>query len=274
VITNVAAAVKPPSPHSVITAPAGGHVTVVGQRSEGQDVVDDRPARTRERRHMGRRQPGLVSCPPDCSWEEARCPGPRCADYAHIECYHRKCPAKGRCTEPIESAVNKTLEVIWKHTPPPPPVQPNTPRLILLTVSFPHALQLLKLRHCARVLADVPNTLWMVAEDAAKPSTSVADLLRHTGKPYRHIAFGPTRKGGNAQRDALLQIIRRERLEGIGYMMDDDNAYHPTLWLELRRLRPMRVGVLACGAARTHHRGATASLTCWAPARASSSAIR
>jgi hypothetical protein len=27
--------------------------------------------------------------------------------------------------------------------------------------------------------------------------------------------------------------------------MDDDNAYHPYLWDEIRRLRPMRVGVFA-----------------------------
>ena len=27
--------------------------------------------------------------------------------------------------------------------------------------------------------------------------------------------------------------------------MDDDNAYHPAVWDELRQLRPMRVGVLA-----------------------------
>lgn len=121
----------------------------------------------------------------------------------------------------------------------------TTPRLILLTVSFPHALQLLKLSHCARVLQGVPNTLWMVGEDAARPSHDVAQLLRATGKPYRHIALGPTRKGGNAQRNALLRLIRHEHLEGIVYNMDDDNAYHPSLWAELRRLRPMRVGAFA-----------------------------
>ena len=152
-------------------------------------------------------------------------------------------PTKGRCTEPIQSAVNRTLDVVWRHMPAAPVLQPSTPRLILITVSFPHALQLLKLQHCARVLRDVPNTLWLVAEDAARPTAAVADLLRSTGKPYRHIAHGPTRQGGNAQRNALLQIIKRERLEGIAYNMDDDNAYHPTLWQEMRQLRPMRVGV-------------------------------
>ena len=99
------------------------------------------------------RQPGHVFCPPDCSWEAKRCPG-ACSGWVN-ECPHRVCPPKGKCTEPIESAVNRTLGVIWRHMPAAPALQPATPRLILLTVSFPHALQLLKLRHCARVLQEL-----------------------------------------------------------------------------------------------------------------------
>ena len=44
-----------------------------------------------------------------------------------------------------------------------------------------HSLQLLKLEHCKRVLAGVPNVLWIVAEDAAVPSASVRQLL-HGGR--------------------------------------------------------------------------------------------
>lgn len=189
-------------------------------------------------------QPGHVFCPPDCSWEAARCPGQGCSGWVG-DCPLRACPRKGRCTEPIDSFVNRTLNVIWQHMPDAPFEQIVAPRLLLVTVSFPHRLQLLKLSHCAKVLASVPNTLWLVAEDAAAPNLAVARLLQATGKPYRHIAFGPTRQGGNAQRNALLALIKHERLEGIVYNMDDDNAYHPSLWQELRRLRPMRVGVFA-----------------------------
>ena len=112
-------------------------------------------------------------------------------------------------------------------------------------MTFPHRLQIFKLQHCARILVTVPNVLWLLGEDAASPSAEVSALLASTGLPYRHIAVGPTRKGGNQQRNALLELVRRERLEGIVYNMDDDNGYAPSLWSELRRLRPMRVGVLA-----------------------------
>ena len=86
---------------------------------------------------------------------------------------HRRLIIGGRCTEPIADYVNRTLEFVWKHSPlPPHPVSLSAAavgggsgegrrfrdgrrraaavavptRLILLTVSFPHAVQLHKLR--------------------------------------------------------------------------------------------------------------------------------
>ena len=154
---------------------------------------------------------------------------------------------QGKC-EPIENHVNRTLSKVWKHLPPPAPTSPwellPSRRLLLITVTFPHKLQLLKLRHCIAVLTSLPNFLWIVAEDAASPTADVAALLRGSGLPHEHLAYGPTRKGGNAQRNAALELIRARQLQGIVYQMDDDNAYHPDLWAGLRRLRPRRVGVL------------------------------
>ena len=191
-------------------------------------------------------QPGLVRCPPDCGWEGLQCP-PDCSGFKQ-ECPTRFCPKKSKCAEPIEHFVNRTLSVVWRHLPyrvPTSAWQPTGTKLILVTITFPHKLQLYKLEHCARILSHVENVLWIVAEDAKSTSADVALLLANSGVAYRHLAEGPTRKGGNAQRNAALSLIRRERMRGIVYQMDDDNAYHPTLWPELRRLRPMRVGVLA-----------------------------
>jgi len=187
---------------------------------------------------------GEVFCPPDCSWEPVTCMLPNCARWTQ-QC-NRWCEkgSGGRACEPNEMAVNRTMTVIRDHMPAPPVQQASTPRLLLLTVAFPHALQLLKLSHCARVISSVPNALWLVGEDAATKTAEVVELLRASALPHRHIAIGPTRKGGNTQRNALLELIKREALEGIVFNMDDDNAYHPDLWPELRRLRPMRVGVV------------------------------
>ena len=188
-----------------------------------------------------RLQPGIVRCPPDCAWEMQG----RFASGWIDECPRRRCERGNRNCEPIEDIVNRTLAVVWRHQPPPPPSPLSSPRLLLITITFPHKLQMLKLEHCVRVLRYVRNFVWYVVEDAAAPSAAVAALLRRSRVPHRHAAHGPTRDGGNAQRNEAMRLIRREWSEGIVYNMDDDNSYHPELWDALRELRPMRVGVLA-----------------------------
>jgi len=42
--------------------------------------------------------------------------------------------------------------------------------------------------------------------------------------PHVYLAHGPTRSGGNAQRNVALKLIRDGRLNGIVYQLDDDNA--------------------------------------------------
>lgn len=138
------------------------------------------------------------------------------------------------------------MAVVWARLPSHP--QPRAgPPLIMITISFPHALQLLKLQHCAHVLANEPNVSWIVVEDAGQPSAHVAALLASLPPAIRvhHLAFGPTRRGGNAQRNVALKFIRNSGLPGVVYNLDDDNAVHPLIFNELRALRPGRVGVLA-----------------------------
>ena len=134
-----------------------------------------------------RLQPGLVRCPPDCGWEaHARRPSSW-----NNECPQRWCAAPGtkggRC-EPIEQAVKKTLDVVWRHLPEAPARPLSTPRLLLVTTTFPHKLQLLKLSHCATVLRAVRNVLWIVSEDASQPSAAVSALLAASSIPHRHLA--------------------------------------------------------------------------------------
>jgi hypothetical protein len=161
--------------------------------------------------------PELMLCPPNCSAAISRCP--------------RRESFKSR-----QALVRKTLQLIWPLLPPHPTPQRTERKLILLTCTFPHAKQLLKLEHCARVIGQEPNVLWVVVEDAAKPTTAVRSLLRRSGVPHLQLSVGPTNLGGNAQRNHALQMIRDAKMEGIVY---------PLLFNELRRLQPSRVGVLA-----------------------------
>ena len=131
-----------------------------------------------------------------------------------------------------------------QHSIPPPNLAP----LIIITVSFPHTLQLVKLSHVAATLHSESNVTWVVAEDSALPSPAVAQMLsplNRTGFTVIHIAHGPTRRGGNAQRNVALTYVRDARLPGVVYNFDDDNAVHPRLWDRLRHGGTGRVGVLA-----------------------------
>ena len=125
----------------------------------------------------------------------------------------------------------------------PPPLA--GPRLLLITTTFVHVEQLARLQHLAAALAGEPNVMWIVVEDASEPSPAIADMLaKRATVAHVHLAHGPTRKGGNAQRNVALKYIRDQRLEGVVYNLDDDNGYHPRLWNELRRVAKGRVGVL------------------------------
>lgn len=162
------------------------------------------------------------TCPPNCPRRELACPIRHCLHWAPVSCKPRKRCARP-CTvhEPIESFVNRTLSVVWQDLPEPTPTTRATRKLILITTTFPHSLQLLKLQHCVHVLRNVDNIFWVVSEDAAQPSAGVSQLLRASGISHEHIAYGPTRKGGNAQRNQALKLIRRRKMRGVVYNMDD-----------------------------------------------------
>ena len=101
------------------------------------------------------------------------------------------------------------------------------------------------LGYLAGLLARLERFFWVVVEDAAAPNPAIAALLNATGLPHAYLAAGPTRRKGHEQRNAAYELIKRRNMSGVVYNMDDDNAYSPALWNELRKVQPGRVGVFA-----------------------------
>ena len=133
-------------------------------------------------------------------------------------------------------------------------------RLIFVTASYPHDAQLTKLQKCAEAirgaLAATNRILWVLSEDAATPTPAAGQLLAalamerpspNRGVATHHLAVGPTRSKGHAQRSAAFRWLREQGIGGVVYNLDDDNEYHPALWPALLQLRPGRVGVLPVG---------------------------
>ena len=198
--------------------------------------------------------------PDDCC-NLGSCPEEPCTPEEAPELTHLVCPPfcpLARCPRWQQNQqlhwTNATLQLLWSlpnatARSSSSEATPATGHLILITITFAHKLQILKLLHCVHALRHQHNVTWIVVEDAAERSTSVARTVlaaaEARGIRIVHLAHGPTRAGGNAQRNVALKYIRRRRMVGVVYNMDDDNAYHPLLWDELRTVRAGRVGVLA-----------------------------
>lgn len=208
-------------------------------------------------RKRHRDYPGLLICP------LSGCDVPSRTVVCPAHCPRVKCPAREK-REPLIPWLRRNMAVLRPLLPAHPPPIPmagqvaataaaaggressQRRRLLLVTTTFQSEQQLMRLEHLALVLAAEPDVLWIVVEDASEPSSNVSALLAARAHvQHLHLAYGPTRRGGNAQRNRALQHIRAHRLAGVVYNLDDDNGYHPRLWNELRRLEPDRVGVLA-----------------------------
>lgn len=94
-------------------------------------------------------------------------------------CTNASCPARKK-TEPLLPWLHKHMGTVRALLPAHPPSIAG-PSLLLITTTFPHGEQLVRLEHLASSLAGETNVLWIIVEDAASPSQAVARLLaRHT----------------------------------------------------------------------------------------------
>ncbi|GAA5985471.1 hypothetical protein JCM10908_006988 [Rhodotorula pacifica] len=81
------------------------------------------------------------------------------------------------------------------------------------------------------------SLVWVVVEDAADVDPAIDDLLATSGIKYHYLASqstGDSAHRGLKQRNAALDWIAAEGVEGTVYFADDDNAYRPGLWRRLQ----------------------------------------
>ncbi|KAG5456743.1 MAG: hypothetical protein BJ554DRAFT_3420 [Olpidium bornovanus] len=90
--------------------------------------------------------------------------------------------------------------------------------------------------------------LWIIAEDGAYVDDSIADLLRCSKTPFVYFAFGPTRRYGNAQKNALLELIhkftRALQFNGVVLPVDDDSYVQFDLLYDTKRFAFLPVWLL------------------------------
>ena len=102
--------------------------------------------------------------------------------------------------------------------------------------------------------ADHPGwqVVWIVAEDEVDIDPQIVKTLRRSGIPYVYFAYGLTRSWGNAQKNAVMQMVYalsrpKGGVFGHGpvYGLDDDNKILPGLLDMLVKVQ--RVGVFPIG---------------------------
>ncbi|GMI64902.1 IRREGULAR XYLEM 9-LIKE, IRREGULAR XYLEM 9 Homolog [Hibiscus trionum] len=113
-------------------------------------------------------------------------------------------------------------------------------QLIVVTPTYNRGFQAYFLNRLGQVLRLVkPPLVWIVVEEKTV-SLETAEILRKTGVMYRHVVS--TRNSTNVkdrgvhQRNAALEHIERNKLDGIVFFADDDNAYTLELFESLRTI--------------------------------------
>uniref|UniRef100_A0A336MAY7 Galactosylgalactosylxylosylprotein 3-beta-glucuronosyltransferase n=2 Tax=Culicoides sonorensis TaxID=179676 RepID=A0A336MAY7_CULSO len=132
-----------------------------------------------------------------------------------------------RCTCDQKDATNSE-----RHLPP----------LYVITPTYHRPQWLAELTRLGYTLKHVPNLVWLVVEDAPKPSEIVTKLLKKFNIPFEHMAAQMPEKyrklkvkpRGVSNRLRALDWIRANATDGVLYFADDDNTYDVDIFTEMR----------------------------------------
>lgn|GEM_PF-2682767 len=114
-------------------------------------------------------------------------------------------------------------------------------RIIAVTPTYPYANREKYFRRCVKTFRKVKNFLWIIVEDGSSVDPKIKELLDVSKIEYLYDCYGPTRDWGTSQRNYAFSLIRKEKLQGIVYVPDDDNFYNQRLFKEIRKTKKVSV---------------------------------
>jgi len=114
--------------------------------------------------------------------------------------------------------------------------------LILVTCTYNHINRISYFKYLINnIFSKLNNYTWIIVEDDSKIDNRLNKLLEQSGVNYEYLYYGPTKSGGNAQRNFALEYIYDSQIDGIIYSVDDDNAYDLQLFEELRKVKNIAI---------------------------------
>lgn len=133
----------------------------------------------------------------------------------------------------------------------------NLPVIYVVTPTHARPHQRAELTRLSQTLLHVPALHWILVEDSAERTTSVADLLAQSELQYTHlhVQTPPPMKlkdsdpnwlkpRGVEQRNEAIRWLRENRSpkdHGVVYFADDDNTYSIKIFKEMRNTRKVSV---------------------------------
>lgn len=106
--------------------------------------------------------------------------------------------------------------------------------LILITCTYERPGRLNLIKNLSIMVESLKDAKWIIVEDGSEINEEVQKVLPSNAT---YLAFGPTRSGGNSQRNYALEYIKNKKYEGIIYNMDDDNRYDIRIFDEIRKTK-------------------------------------
>lgn len=142
-----------------------------------------------------------------------------------------------------EHGVNPTLiEEFKQHWTIQKQNQIKSQKLILVTCTYNHTNRIAYIKHLIKnIISKLNNYIWILVEDGNSTNTELSELLHKSNINYKYLFYGPTRSGGNAQRNFALEYIVDSNIDGIVYSVDDDNLYNIKLFNEIRQTKNLSI---------------------------------
>lgn len=98
-------------------------------------------------------------------------------------------------------------------------------------------------RHIRTLISQIAHYHWIVVEDGDVPDPELSILLEGWNSRYLHI--GPTRDENGTQYNLAFECVRDLRLDGVVYILEDEDLVLPALAEELRNVS--KVGIVPMG---------------------------
>lgn len=106
--------------------------------------------------------------------------------------------------------------------------------LLLITCTYNRPIRLNLIKNLSIMIGKLKDVKWIIIEDDYEIDEEVRKVLPDNAI---YLPFGPTRSGGNAQRNYALEYIKKMGYQGIIYNMDDDNKYDIRIFDEIRKTK-------------------------------------